>query len=289
MVQSAPDSGWIAAPWTLRWPKLQMPSFDPRLADERVVRRHRPVGAQPHHLAVAGGEVLGQHPLGRARMLAGGDEQVPILVEGQARAVVHRRRRRRRLHEDVGRPLDRPAVVGEPAARRGGGAHPAAERLGIGPIDHPVLGELRPDRHVEQAALLPGMNGRQPGERLGHRAVAADDAHAARSLGHQHRPVGQQRHAPRMLEPAGELGDLQGDAGSRLGGTGLFRKRRQQRGGIARPLRHRVFLGAGGGHPGQRRGHGQRCDAKGRSHAHLLEYRSRRQHRSLKRRSVTPT
>ena len=61
------------------------------LADERVVGRRRPVGPQPHHLAVARREILGQHPLLGPAVLAGGDVEGSVAVEEHPRAVVLRR------------------------------------------------------------------------------------------------------------------------------------------------------------------------------------------------------
>ena len=79
-------------------------------------------------------------------------------------------------------------------------AEPPSHRLGVGPVDHPVLGEARRHRDVEEAALAAGEDLGQAGHRLGELPVGGDDAEPAGPLGDQVAAVRQEREAPGMLE-----------------------------------------------------------------------------------------
>ena len=143
-------------------------------------------------------------------------------------------------------------VIGQTAASHGG-AGAAVAGLGIGQVDQAVLGEIRRQGHVEQAAL--------PLRGLGYAFKGAD-----RPPGNAQQPqiagafgdedaIGQKGHGPGMLQAARHGRDL-GRRGGRDPGAG----------------RHR--LGARGCGPGAGRKHGagkedgQRCGGT-RRHGHL--------------------
>ena len=72
------------------------------------------------------------------------------------------------------------AVRAELAARDRGAGFAGIARLRIGKIDEAVLGEVRIERHVEQAALTLGDHLRHAIQRLRHLAVFVDDAQPSR-------------------------------------------------------------------------------------------------------------
>ena len=74
--------------------------------------------------------------------------------------------------------------------------------LGVAPVDPGVVGELRVQHHVEQAALAAGVHRRQPGHGLAEAAVALDDAQPPGALGDEEAAVGQEGHRPRVGQPA---------------------------------------------------------------------------------------
>ena len=131
--------------------------------------------------------------------LADGDEQMALRVERQTRAEVLARAHQRLGDEDHLQVLE-PAVA-ERGARDPGAV--AAVALGrIGEIDHLVRGEGGIQRDVQQPALAAGVDRRHARDRLGLEHAVPDDAQAAGALGDQDVAVRQERHAPRMLEPA---------------------------------------------------------------------------------------
>jgi hypothetical protein len=90
-----------------------------------------------------------------------------------------------------------------------GGAGAALAGLGIGEIDQFAGGEIRVDGDVEHAALSGGIGAGRVGQRQAQRAVFLDDADgAAVALGDQDCAVGQERHAPRMVQPVGDDREL---------------------------------------------------------------------------------
>ena len=132
---------------------------------------------------------------------------------------------RRALRVDHLHVLDaRRIAVHEPAARDGGVVH-AVAGFGVAPVNEPIRREPRIDRDVEQAALAARVDRRKPGDGLGQLPVGGDDAQAARPLGHEHLAVRQERHAPRILERAGDRDDVERDVRLLLGRVGLTRER----------------------------------------------------------------
>ena len=144
-------------------------------------------------------------------------------------------------------------VIGQTAASHGG-AGAAVAGLGIGQVDQAVLGEIRRQGHVEQAALpLRGHLGYAFGR--GQAAGNAQQPQIAGAFGDEDAAIGQKGHGPGMLQAARHGRDL-GRRGGRDPGAG----------------RHR--LGARGCGPGAGRKHGagkedgQRCGGT-RRHGHL--------------------
>ena len=124
-------------------------------------------------------------------------------------------------HLHVGQPFGV-----EPAARHRGRVAPAAG-FAVAPVDELVVGELRVERHVEQAALAAGVHLRQAGQRGAGLAVEPDDAHPPRPFGDQQAAVGQEREPPRVLQPMRDGDDLD-----------LERRRQRRRTGAARQRQH---------------------------------------------------
>ena len=153
---------------------------DPGLPDERIVLRDGAVGIDAHDLADAGREVLHQRSLIEA--VTGGDEEGAVLAEGDPRAVVV-------PAPDLGAlavddlDLGQGAAV-EAAARDRRSGRAALARLRKAQVDGLVLGELRVDGDVEQAALALKEDRRRAGDRRRERAVLGDDSAAgpARSV-----------------------------------------------------------------------------------------------------------
>ena len=117
----------------------------------------------------------------RAKRSPSVDEQAAVAREHQPRAAVQRCSTPwaagGRSTSHVGQ---RVAVASRPRATAVLLPPSAARRLGVAPVDEVVVGELRVERHVEQAALATGDDRRQAGQRRAEAAVGADDAQASR-------------------------------------------------------------------------------------------------------------
>ncbi|MNS94354.1 hypothetical protein D3C72_1285670 [compost metagenome] len=182
----------------------QRPDFRPRarLADEGVVSGDAAVGVDADGLAHVRAEILGLRPHRLVGALAQGDEQLAVGRKGQRRAEM--------LVAVIGglgveeglNVLDLRQVVRQAAARHRR-AVAAFTRLGVAPVDHPVLRERRPDDDVQQPALAARIDGGQAGDGLADLALGADDAHPPRPLGHQPLAVRQQGQAPGVNQTRG--------------------------------------------------------------------------------------
>ena len=197
-----------------------------RRVDERIVLRHRAVVVDAVDLAERLGEIL------RVRhvvLLAEREEQVPLLVEDEARSVVRVRRAVElglRAEDDlllgplvvlvdlaadddrhrrrIGRTATASATLRGGCRRgrrcridrRGGRRREAGQRLGIGEIDPAVARVLRVDLDVEHPAvlLLPDLG--RTFHRVRQQGALVDDAKAARTLGDEQPAVRQERQGP---------------------------------------------------------------------------------------------
>ena len=132
-------------------------------------------------------------------MLAQRDEQIAVVGLRDAAAVMIARRQRPLLAEDDLDLVELASAVVEFGARDRG-ASTAVGPLGKAEIDGLVLREGFVGDDVEQAALARRPHLGHALERRRDLSFARDDAHAARTLGHQHRAVGQERQRPRIDE-----------------------------------------------------------------------------------------
>ena len=174
----------------------------PAAAGERVVPRHAAIAEHPDHLAIGGGQILRQHALLGGRMLARGDPGIRP-VDHDARPVMHVIARRRILDEDVRHLGQLRPILRQPSpCRRRDGAAP--DRLGIGPVDHAVLGEIGRDRHVEEAALPAVVDLGDAGDGARQAALGRHHPHRARPLCHKPVAPRQRGDAPRIVQPLGE-------------------------------------------------------------------------------------
>ena len=101
------------------------------------------------------------------------------------------------LAEDDLQVLERLAVQ---SAARHGCARAAFAGLRIGQVDKLVGEEVGIERDVEEAALAFGLDLRHTREGLGDRTVRTDNAKRTHAFGHQHPAVGQENHAPRVVQ-----------------------------------------------------------------------------------------
>jgi len=69
-------------------------------------------------------------------------------------------------------------IVHERAARDGRVVGASLTRFGVARLDQTVRGEVGIECDVEQTALIPRVDGGQPGDRLRELAVGADDSQA---------------------------------------------------------------------------------------------------------------
>src|SRR5204863_8062430 len=132
------------------------------LADERIVLWYRAVRTDADHLAEMSIEPLRVGAHRRVRPFAERRVQHPVRPERDARAEVLPAVVRRHDPEDHLHPVHL-GPVGRQRAARDGGAVAAVPRLGEGPEDRAVLSERRAERHIEQPALAPRRDWRQPG------------------------------------------------------------------------------------------------------------------------------
>ena len=167
-------------------------------ADEGIVRRHRAVVAQPHDLAAEIGEVL--RALHLVALAAGHVEQA-CAVEDDARAEMQAAGRARQGLEDALHAEQRIVAELGPRQHRRGAALALA---GIGEIEHGVPREVGVQADVEQAALAARIDLGQAADRRPFEPAVGEDAQPARPLGDQQAAVGQEGHAPRLLEIEGQ-------------------------------------------------------------------------------------
>ena len=107
------------------------------------------------------------------------------------------------------------------------GRRAAVALAGIGEIDQGIAGEAGVQADVEQAALAAGIDLRQAAHRRPFEPSAGEDPQATRPLGDQNPAVGQESHAPGLLEIEGQ--HLQ--AVGRLGAAQDLLRPRDGRGG----------------------------------------------------------
>ena len=98
-------------------------------------------------------------------------------------------------------------VTVQPAPRQGGRAAAVVVPLGVGEIDQPVVGEVRMERHVHQAAVAVVPHFRHAGNGARVELVIANQAQPAVALDNQHSAVRQERDAPGVRQPAGHDAD----------------------------------------------------------------------------------
>ena len=146
--------------------------------------------------------------LRRHHSVARRQEQMPFAVEHHARAVMTLRRGVRLRLEDFLDVVQ--AIVLEAAAHDGGGALRAVGvRLCEAQIHELVRREIRVHDDVLQAALTNHANGGNSGYGVGQQLAGANDAQAARALGHEHIAVRQPGHAPRIHESVNDRDDTE--------------------------------------------------------------------------------
>ena len=104
---------------------------------------------------------------------------------------------------------------------------PFSARLGVAPVDQLVRREAR-DRARRRAGRPAPASSTSGSPATGSEtlAVGADDAQPAGLLGDQHLAVGQERQAPRVVQPFGDGHDVERDVGLPLGRAGLAGERR---------------------------------------------------------------
>ena len=139
-----------------------------RAVHERIVGRYAAIGVQAYQLALQLVQILGR---GTLVVFAQSDEQVAVAIEHQPCAEMDAGGQLGLLLEDALEVFESRAIVTEAPAPHGG-AGLAIAGLGVGEIDQPVLCELRRQRHLQQAALAPGIHRRHPVD--GRRQPAAD-------------------------------------------------------------------------------------------------------------------
>ena len=212
-------------------------------AQGRVVGREGAVALQAHHLAEGLGQVLG-----RAAELAltEGHEQGLVAGEHQARTVMAAAADLGPLAEDHRHVLQ--GIADQPAARHrraDAAGLGAAARFGIGQIDPGAAGEIGVQRHIEQAALAAGIDGRHAADGGQCAAAVGIAAHqGAGLLGDQQAAIGQLGQAPGTGQIAAQ-------------GAQLGRRRRCRRGRRRRrcgPGLGAATTTAGGQHQGKHKG-----------------------------------
>ena len=104
-------------------------------------------------------------------------------------------------------PVDK-AVTFQPGASDRG-----ADTVGIAhrerQVDQAVACEVRVQRDVEQPTLAMRRDRRHAGDRFGVQPAVGEQPQSTRALGDQDAAVGQERHAPRVLEALGEGHDAE--------------------------------------------------------------------------------
>src|SRR5262245_54449105 len=123
-------------------------------ADERIVRRDRPIVVQPQDLPLMRAEIL----RGRLLMpLADGHVNGAVQTERDARAAVAAGRTPGISDEEIAHRRDRPTL--EPRARERCRVAPLA-RLRVREVDGPVLREARMEGEIHEPVLRPRIDRR---------------------------------------------------------------------------------------------------------------------------------
>ncbi len=200
------------------------------LPDEWIVEGRGALLRDPQDLADMRAEVLGQ---GTLRVpLAGRHEQVAVGRENEARTEMVIACELRPLAKDHGN-VRQPAGV-EPGARDRGSVGVAIARFRVRKIDDGVPRESGIQDHVEKAALVLGVHGRNVRDRFRQRPVLAHSAQSPGPLGHEHPPVRQECEPPGVFEPAREGGHrhlriaARGDVRRILAGSGARDQERKE-------------------------------------------------------------
>jgi hypothetical protein len=94
-------------------------------------------------------------------------------------------------------------IVAQLGPRQHGGRTSLA-LAGIGEVEEVVLREVGMQADVEQAALATGIDPGHAADRPALQPAVGEDPQPSRPLGDQQPPVGQEGHAPRLLEVLGE-------------------------------------------------------------------------------------
>ena len=197
-VHSSPVAGLRAAPCTLRWPIDQISGGPAGLP--RIVVGSAAVGLMRTILPRWFCRVL--RLVAQVEALAERDEERARAVEDEPRAPMVRAGVGRLLPEDHLHVLERPAGGVDLRARDRGAGAAVAAILGKAQVDHAIAGEIRVEKHVEQAALPARENLRQAGEGLRELALGRHHPQPPRPLRHEHAPVRQEGEPPGVLEPA---------------------------------------------------------------------------------------
>ena len=207
----------------LRWPSVKISGPVVAAADERIVRRHRPVVFEAQHLAGEAHAILRR----RAGGIGVADGRVAVADRHVDHAVLAERRFARRCPTGsprrgpcTRRAPRRPSVARASVMRQRGGSVARGRplpvrqrsavrsarrlRLVIREVDQLVLGEPRMEREVHQAGEPGRLHLRQAGDRRRIEHAVADDAQASGALGDEDAAVGQKRHAPRLVEALGD-------------------------------------------------------------------------------------
>ena len=198
------------------------------LADERIVFRDRAVGVDAHDLAEQAVHPLRLHAPFGDRSLAQRDEQRAVAAEDQAAAEVQRRvaatapGERSPGHPRRAAPRRRPGGRARPpcCSRRRRAARRSSSRSD---------GSSRSADRARRRAGRPGRAHRPPaGPATGSDSLPSAPTIRSRPGASRSRAsaVGQERHAPRILQSFGDRDDVEGDVGRPLGRARLAGKRR---------------------------------------------------------------
>ncbi|MNG85489.1 hypothetical protein D3C79_442480 [compost metagenome] len=237
------DVDFVATPWAmLVGPELAGPRVERRtllvamaerpdlgpnvvFANERVVLRHFTVGQNAYDLALQLVQVLG----GRALIvLAQGDEQVAVAVEHQARTEVIALRELGLLAEDHREVFQSRTVLGQLATADRCSGLAVIALLGIRQVDGAILGELRRQHDIQQAALAFGPDAGHATDGGADLAFGTDHPQIARALGDEHvLASGQKCQGPWVTQAIGHGTD---DQLPLFTGQALFRRGLRQQG-----------------------------------------------------------
>ena len=243
------------------------------LVGEGIVVRHAAVVVEAHDLAEVGLHVLRGIEL---LPLAGADPQLAVVAEQQAMAVVTASTHLRHLapdHLEVLEPAAAVRVQCQRPARHRTAARVAVAGFGVADVHGMVVGELRVQRDVAEAALAAVIDFRHPADVADLATGDVDEFQRALFLGDQQAAVGQEGHRPRLVERS----DFGGDEGLAIarafaghGRTGASRFAGSLSGGTARLVAcgQAARGDAGDGEQTWRHGgfSGSRVDDRGHAH-----------------------